>query len=126
MKVLIILIAGVLYWTQILSQVSYERIANAENEPGNWLTYSGNYYATRYSSLSEINKNNVEKLVPIWIYQLKSGMGGFEEVADFNSKVIVETDEANENKVKDMIKEAGGTLDNPNIEIPKRLEDLDI
>ena len=32
-----------------LGQVTYERILNADKEPENWLTYSGNYssHATR-------------------------------------------------------------------------------
>ncbi len=32
-----------------LGQVTYERILNADKEPGNWLTYSGNYSSHRYS-----------------------------------------------------------------------------
>ena len=35
-------------------QVPYERIVAAEKEPGNWLTYSGNYAGHRYSPLSQI------------------------------------------------------------------------
>jgi len=62
----------------IFSQVTYERISNAEKEANNWLTYSGNYQATRYSRLQQINKSNVQKLSPVWIYQLRNGGGGFE------------------------------------------------
>ena len=36
------------------AQVPYERIVKAAAEPGNWLTYSGNYQAHRYSPLREI------------------------------------------------------------------------
>src|SRR5882724_6370489 len=78
MKNFISSITGMLICTQIFSQVSFNRIANADKEPNNWLTYSGNYHATRFSSLQQINKNNVQKLAPVWIYQLRNGMGGFE------------------------------------------------
>src|SRR5512139_861447 len=36
-------------------QVPYERIRRAESEPGNWLTYSGNYQSHRHSLLTQIN-----------------------------------------------------------------------
>ena len=37
----------------------YDRIVNAAREPGNWLTYSGNYQGHRFSPLSEITPANV-------------------------------------------------------------------
>lgn len=55
-----------------------------------------------------------------------SGMGKFEEIADYNCKVIVETEEVNKEKVEQILKEAGGEMDNPNIEIPKGLENVDL
>ncbi|HKW98547.1 MAG TPA: PQQ-dependent dehydrogenase, methanol/ethanol family [Bryobacteraceae bacterium] len=55
-----------------LAQVSFERIKQAEREPGNWLTYSGNYSAHRHSPLNQINVQNVEKLKPAWVYQTSS------------------------------------------------------
>ena len=54
------------------AQVGYERILRSDAEPGNWLTYSGNYAAHRYSSLDSITESNVGKLQPIWIYQTSS------------------------------------------------------
>jgi alcohol dehydrogenase (cytochrome c) len=60
------------------AQVSYERIVKAAAEPGNWLTYSGNYQAHRYSPLREITAANVAGLKPLWIYQLREKGGGFE------------------------------------------------
>ncbi|HSF14267.1 MAG TPA: PQQ-dependent dehydrogenase, methanol/ethanol family [Vicinamibacteria bacterium] len=50
-------------------QVTYERLRNAEREPGHWLTYSGNYASHRFSSLDEIRRDNVARLRPTWIYQ---------------------------------------------------------
>jgi alcohol dehydrogenase (cytochrome c) len=53
------------------SQVPAERIAAAEKEPSNWLTYSGNYQSHRYSSLNQITRENVGRLKPAWIYQVR-------------------------------------------------------
>ncbi|HWP91981.1 MAG TPA: PQQ-dependent dehydrogenase, methanol/ethanol family [Thermodesulfobacteriota bacterium] len=66
MRVIIILL---LFAQYALGQVSYERILNAGSEPGNWLTYSGNYRGYRYSSLSQINTKNIARLKPAWVYQ---------------------------------------------------------
>lgn len=52
------------------AQVTFERIRHAEREPGNWLTYSGNYSSHRYSLLDQINAQNVKSLQPKWVYQL--------------------------------------------------------
>jgi glucose dehydrogenase len=35
-----------------------ERIRNAAAEPGNWLTYSGNYSGHRHSGLTQITRDN--------------------------------------------------------------------
>ena len=53
-------------------QVSYERIRRAESEPGNWLTYSGNYQSHRHSLLTQINPGNVARLKPAWVYQIRN------------------------------------------------------
>jgi alcohol dehydrogenase (cytochrome c) len=39
-------------------QVSYDRIVNAVGDPGNWLTYSGNYQGHRFSALSMVTPAN--------------------------------------------------------------------
>lgn len=57
----------------LLSQVPYERILRAESEPGSWLTYSGSYRSHRFSSLDEITPDNVTRLRPVWVYQVKDG-----------------------------------------------------
>ena len=51
------------------AQVSFDRILAAEREPGNWLTYSGNYSAHRHSTLEQIHAGNVQKMKPVWVYQ---------------------------------------------------------
>ncbi len=49
--------------------VPYERIRDANKEPGNWLTYSRDYTGQRYSPLDQINAGNVAKLRVSWMYQ---------------------------------------------------------
>src|SRR3954451_10311152 len=53
--------------------VTYERILNARSEPQNWLTYYGAYDGQRYSPLDQINKSNVKRLAPAWVFQCGSG-----------------------------------------------------
>ena len=52
------------------AQVSYERILEAEAEPHNWLTYSGNYAAHRHSPLKQIDRGNAATLKALWTYQI--------------------------------------------------------
>ncbi len=52
-----------------LAQVPYERIVKAAGEPGNWLTYSGNYLGQRYSALGQLTPANVANLRVKWAYQ---------------------------------------------------------
>lgn len=54
------------------AQVSYQRLLNAEQEPGNWLTYSGSYRSHRHTRLDQITRENVARLQPTWIFQMKS------------------------------------------------------
>ena len=51
------------------AQVPFERIVNADKEPGNWLTYSRNYQGQRFSPLNEINTSNVANLKVQWALQ---------------------------------------------------------
>jgi alcohol dehydrogenase (cytochrome c) len=53
----------------LTAQVPYERIAGTPPEADNWLTYSGNYAGHRYSPLNQINRANVARLKPVWMYQ---------------------------------------------------------
>ena len=56
----------------LVGQMTHERILHAEKEPGNWLTYSGNFAGHRFSPLKQINEQNVAKLQPAWVYQSNS------------------------------------------------------
>ena len=49
--------------------VTYERLAGADKEPGNWLTYSRTYNGWRYSPLDQITTQNVKNLHVKWIFQ---------------------------------------------------------
>lgn len=55
----------------LLGQVSFERLKNADAEPANWLTYSGNYSGHRHSRLDQLTPANVKRLVPRWVYQVR-------------------------------------------------------
>ena len=50
--------------------VNFDRLINAGNEPQNWLHMNGNYEATRYSKLTQINRENVADLQMVWALAL--------------------------------------------------------
>jgi alcohol dehydrogenase (cytochrome c) len=56
----------------LFGQVTHQRLLKAGDEPGNWLTYSGNFAAHRFSPLTQINESNVNSLAPVWTYQVAS------------------------------------------------------
>ena len=63
-------------FTQYVMTVSRERLLNAQNEPQNWLIMNGDYGSTRYSKLSQINRENVKNLRMVWALAL----GGMQDV----------------------------------------------
>ncbi|MFN7922895.1 MAG: PQQ-dependent dehydrogenase, methanol/ethanol family [Bryobacteraceae bacterium] len=56
----------------LMAQVSFEQLRTGDLERGNWLTYSGNFAAHRYSPLREITPANAAQLKVIWTYQTKN------------------------------------------------------
>src|SRR3954467_13933978 len=56
--------------------VSQDRLNNAMNEPQNWLLMNGDYGSTRYSKLTQINRDNVKNLRMAWAMAL----GGMQDV----------------------------------------------
>src|SRR5260221_9762518 len=42
--------------------VNQDRLVNAQNEPQNWLMMNGDYGSTRYSRLTQINRETVKNL----------------------------------------------------------------
>ena len=51
--------------------VSAERLLNTEDEPQNWLMYSGDYKSQRYSRLDQIDRGNAADLQIQWVHQLR-------------------------------------------------------
>jgi alcohol dehydrogenase (cytochrome c) len=58
-----------------LAQTS-DDLKNDENTPGDVLVYGMGYSANRFSPLTQINKDNVGRLVPVWAYSLADLQGG--------------------------------------------------
>src|SRR6267378_6901302 len=56
--------------------VNKERLVNAQNEPQNWLMMNGDYASTRYSKLTQINRESVKNLRLVWAMAL----GGMQDV----------------------------------------------
>ncbi|MEQ8409464.1 MAG: PQQ-dependent dehydrogenase, methanol/ethanol family [Gammaproteobacteria bacterium] len=64
-------------------------------EPENWLSYRGNLEGWGYSSLDEINADNVNELQPVWTYST-GVVGGHESPPIVNNGVMFITTPANE------------------------------
>ena len=46
----------------VMAQVPYDRLVKADSEPGNWLTYGGNYYDQRLDRKStRLNSSHPSK-----------------------------------------------------------------
>ncbi|HET9217151.1 MAG TPA: PQQ-binding-like beta-propeller repeat protein, partial [Terriglobia bacterium] len=52
--------------------VTFSRILRADQEPQNWLTYSGTLRGERYSKLTQITPANVKNLEIAWLWQAQS------------------------------------------------------
>ncbi|MGH8692752.1 MAG: pyrroloquinoline quinone-dependent dehydrogenase [Burkholderiales bacterium] len=50
------------------------RLLAASGEPNNWITFGHNYTNQRFSGLRRIDRSNVRRLVPRWVYQ--TGVAG--------------------------------------------------
>ncbi len=55
--------------TYDLKPVTQERLLKGTADPSAWLMYGGNYQSWRFSPLKDINRQNVKKLSPAWIFQ---------------------------------------------------------
>ena len=49
--------------------VTSDRLVNADQEPENWLMYSGEYNSQRHSRLDDINRSSVGDLKVEWVHQ---------------------------------------------------------
>src|SRR5712671_4623718 len=72
-----VLAAGaVLFAADYTLTVNRDRLINAQNEPQNWLLMNGDYGSTRYSKLTQINRDSVKNLHMVWTLAL----GGMQDV----------------------------------------------
>ena len=62
-----------------LAPVSNERLSQGTEDPSAWLMYGGNFENWRYSPLTTINRDNVDKLQAAWMFQ--TGIPGQLEAA---------------------------------------------
>jgi alcohol dehydrogenase (cytochrome c) len=69
---LILLATGLLQAQQNPGSVSFNRILHAQDEPQNWLTYSGTTFSQRHSLLTQITPQNVGQLELQWVFQARS------------------------------------------------------
>src|SRR5215469_1626603 len=67
-----LLFAGSFVAPVLRAQVSFDRILNANKEPQNWLTYSGNLNGQRYSELAQITPASVSNLEMFCLFQARS------------------------------------------------------
>src|SRR5215475_4649269 len=64
------------YAAEYKMTVNRDRLINAQNEPQNWLMMNGDYGSTRYSKLTQINRDNVKNLHMVWALAL----GGMQDI----------------------------------------------
>ena len=67
----LLLAGGAMTPVRAAPDVPFDRIVEAAAEPGNWLTYSGNYAGHRHSPLRQITPANAVELKPVWVYQAR-------------------------------------------------------
>src|SRR5207244_10825393 len=71
-----VLLASISLVAQYRMTVNADRLINAQNEPQNWLMMNGDYGSTRYSKLTQINRDSVKNLHMVWALAL----GGMQDV----------------------------------------------
>lgn len=54
---------------KLAAQVTSDQLLNSSATPSNWLQYSATYEGHRFSSLSQINRENVSQLTSQWVFQ---------------------------------------------------------
>lgn len=61
-----------------LQPVTNEMLLSAQGGAANWLMYGRNYQSWRYSQLTQVNTENVKKLVTKWAFQIGTPYDKFE------------------------------------------------
>src|SRR5581483_293140 len=54
------------------AQVTFDRLLRSDQEPHNWLSYSGGYLSHRHSGLRQITPENARNLELRWVFQAQS------------------------------------------------------
>jgi quinohemoprotein ethanol dehydrogenase len=57
------------------ADITASRLTNADQEPGNWMSYGRTYDETHFSPLNLINDQNVSQLKLAWFYDLDTNRG---------------------------------------------------
>src|SRR4051812_45164953 len=60
---------------KVTSAIDDNRLINADKTSGDWLSYGRNYAEDRYSTLEQINKNNIKNLGLAWSLNLGTDRG---------------------------------------------------
>ena len=60
------------------SEFDNNRLINADETPGDWLSYGENYAEDRYSTLEQINKENIKNLGLAWSLTIGTTLNGIE------------------------------------------------
>lgn len=71
---------GILYCalSVLIGMVSAnQELQQLSENPENWAVWGGDYAVTRYSTLKQINRHNVNKLIPVWMMST-GALGGHE------------------------------------------------
>ena len=55
--------------TVVAGEDSNKRLQMGTDDTSGWYHYGGNYENWRYSSLDQVNRNNVKQLTPAWVFQ---------------------------------------------------------
>jgi len=62
----------------LAQNVPYDRILHSQSEPQSWLTYGGSYSSQQFSSLKQINRENISSLKVAWMYQPSKAVSNLE------------------------------------------------
>ena len=54
--------------TPDIQPVTNEMLLSSQDDPESWLMYGRDYRSWRYSQLTQVNTENVKKLVPKWAF----------------------------------------------------------
>jgi len=66
-----------------------DEIKNAEKTPENILTYGMSYTQQRFSPLTQINRDTVKRLVPVWSYSMNNNTGEESQPLIYNGVMYI-------------------------------------